>query len=522
VDGSGLALDWADEEQLHAYLNHESVMVQLAFGHNRLAAYRWLCDVGKISNIAGDYLKLPVEIRSLTHEQMADTAWSENEQRRGVNPYERAIAIEKRMKDFNWTQEQAADHLRMSRSAISNILRLLKLPQPVKEDLRQGNISERAALALMPLYELPQAIIERAEHDWNTTTKPTHIIADARTGQSSELVRERVEKIVTAFGVNLQLADWALDEEIEHSQAESLRCRGCSLRLKERNTCLDRDCFELKRRIWREAYLYKAQHAFETTHGVWLHIAEEDVALGHGATKFEYEPASKVHVIRKSGCENLRLMYTEFTYAREGSPSTLTDVGYPKAAIICRRRNGQCTCKNGMDHLHKTGQAPEPHPFRDPLPEEPTDIVEAPDHTAEEPATKHEPRSTSHVLSAGDLQEIARQARKDKAMYRSLAEQTIQRAAQQVAGLLVAGDVCAWRTLAKALLGWNWREEDSPNNTLALAQLVTHGIITEQTNSMDDRELPARLNRWLASKGLPELQPATLMDILGEEESQEA
>src|SRR3990172_7368145 len=70
--------------------------VQLAFGHNRLAAFRWLSEntSGNLpSGLAGDFSKMPVDVRELSDEQMGSLAWSENERRRDLNPIERARAV---------------------------------------------------------------------------------------------------------------------------------------------------------------------------------------------------------------------------------------------------------------------------------------------------------------------------------------------------------------------------------------------------------------------------------------------
>src|SRR3990170_2431627 len=100
--------------------DHGEWQVQLVFGHNRLAAFQKLHGEGY-----KDFDKMPVELRDVSDVEMADLAWAENERRRDHTPMDRALAIHKRIHDFGWTHEQVAEHLQVSRSAVTNALRLL-------------------------------------------------------------------------------------------------------------------------------------------------------------------------------------------------------------------------------------------------------------------------------------------------------------------------------------------------------------------------------------------------------------
>lgn len=106
-DGAPAAL-WGEDNQARL-LDLEHRTVQLAFGHNRLAAYRWLANAGLSDK--GNWSTMPVEIRALDDEQMAALAWSENEKRRDHTPVERARAIQARIEHFGWTHEETAERL---------------------------------------------------------------------------------------------------------------------------------------------------------------------------------------------------------------------------------------------------------------------------------------------------------------------------------------------------------------------------------------------------------------------------
>ena len=78
-----------------------------------------------------------------------EVALIENVQRKDLNPIEEAEAYEKLAKEFNLTQQEIALKVSKSREAVANSLRLVKLPQDIKESLRSGLISRAHARALL-------------------------------------------------------------------------------------------------------------------------------------------------------------------------------------------------------------------------------------------------------------------------------------------------------------------------------------------------------------------------------------
>ena len=178
----------------------EECQVQLAFGHNRLAAYKWLSELGPFSDIGGDWSSMPVELKPLSDEQMAAFAWSENEKRRELSPIERAQAIAMRIQDFGWSHEDAAENLGISRPSISNALRLLKLPDTLQDHLHTGEISERQAMALLPLYEQSDEMLAHASYQKDVRD----IIQRAISGESSDYLRENVNNMISEWKLYLQ------------------------------------------------------------------------------------------------------------------------------------------------------------------------------------------------------------------------------------------------------------------------------------------------------------------------------
>lgn len=94
---------------------------------------------------------VPVIIREASEQQRLELALIENVQRTDLTPLEAAEAYRQLADDFNLSHEQIAHQLGKSRVAISNTLRLLKLPNDVRHSLAVGEITEGHARALLSL-----------------------------------------------------------------------------------------------------------------------------------------------------------------------------------------------------------------------------------------------------------------------------------------------------------------------------------------------------------------------------------
>ncbi len=95
--------------------------------------------------------KIPALVRKIDDEQALALALIENLQREDLNPVEEAQALQTLRERFGFSQEQLAQKVGKSRSALANSLRLLQLSAQVMEELRQGRISSGHARALLAL-----------------------------------------------------------------------------------------------------------------------------------------------------------------------------------------------------------------------------------------------------------------------------------------------------------------------------------------------------------------------------------
>lgn len=95
--------------------------------------------------------EIPVVIREMSDEDAAVFALIENLQREDLNPVEEAEGIRSLIEEFGMTQEEAADRVGKSRTAVTNTLRLLKLPENILSMVAKGKITAGHARALISL-----------------------------------------------------------------------------------------------------------------------------------------------------------------------------------------------------------------------------------------------------------------------------------------------------------------------------------------------------------------------------------
>lgn len=126
-------------------------------------------DKGKYEIIAGErrfrasklagLTEVPVLIREVGDENAAVMALIENIQREDLNPLEEAQGVKRLLDEFGLTHEQAAQAIGRSRSATSNLLRLLNLAEPVRIMLLAGDVDMGHARALLSLDAAQQIML---------------------------------------------------------------------------------------------------------------------------------------------------------------------------------------------------------------------------------------------------------------------------------------------------------------------------------------------------------------------------
>ncbi|MFA4968590.1 MAG: ParB/RepB/Spo0J family partition protein [Sulfuritalea sp.] len=104
----------------------------------------------RAAQIAG-LAEVPVLIRDIPDDAALAMSLIENIQREDLNPLEEAAGLQRLIDEFKMTHQEAADAVGRSRSAASNLLRLLQLAKPAQDMLMAGDIEMGHARALLPL-----------------------------------------------------------------------------------------------------------------------------------------------------------------------------------------------------------------------------------------------------------------------------------------------------------------------------------------------------------------------------------
>ena len=156
----GALQELADSITVHGVLQPLLVRPLLSGGYQLIAGERrW-----RASRMAG-LKEVPVIIRELSDSEAMEIAIIENLQREDLNPLEEAEGLQALIDKCDYTQEQVAVSVGKSRPAIANALRLLKLPEEVRQMTKEGEISAGHARALLAfdnqaiMYEVAKQIV---------------------------------------------------------------------------------------------------------------------------------------------------------------------------------------------------------------------------------------------------------------------------------------------------------------------------------------------------------------------------
>ena len=107
--------------------------------------------------------EIPALIKELTDIEVLEIAIIENIQRSNLNPYEEALGYKQLLEKFNYTQEELASNLGKSRVYITNLTRLLNLPDSVLKFLKDGTITvghARALIGVDKALEIAKSIVK--------------------------------------------------------------------------------------------------------------------------------------------------------------------------------------------------------------------------------------------------------------------------------------------------------------------------------------------------------------------------
>jgi ParB family chromosome partitioning protein len=150
----------------------QPVVVRPEGSHFELVAgeRRW-----RAAQLAG-LQKIPAVVRELDAKSAAAIALIENIQREDLNPLEEAHAFLRLIEDFDLTHQQVADSVGRSRATVSNLLRLLDLADPVKQQVNDGLLNMGHARALLALIRHDQIEVAKLVVNRGLSVRETEML----------------------------------------------------------------------------------------------------------------------------------------------------------------------------------------------------------------------------------------------------------------------------------------------------------------------------------------------------------
>ena len=149
--------------------------------------------------------EVPVIVRDLSDLETAQIALIENLQREDLNPVEEALGFQKLQDDFGMKQDEISKTVGRSRSAVANSLRLLKLPEEIKELLIDGSITAGHARALLGFSDTEAMIIaaQRAAAGMLTVRQLEKMASESEKPKTEKKVPQQLESYYREMEISL-------------------------------------------------------------------------------------------------------------------------------------------------------------------------------------------------------------------------------------------------------------------------------------------------------------------------------
>lgn len=163
--------------------------------------------------------EVPVVIQDVSEDWALEMALIENIQREDLNPIEEAEAFRNLMDSFDLSQEEVAKRVGKDRSTVANSLRLLRLPEKVREDVMTSRLSMGHARALLSL-EIDDDIIEARDQ----------VVQKHLSVRETEALVKRIR----SFGAPKPKEKKENDPELVHLAGELKRALGTQVKIQSR------------------------------------------------------------------------------------------------------------------------------------------------------------------------------------------------------------------------------------------------------------------------------------------------
>ena len=170
----------------------QPLIVQEKDGYYEIIAGERRWRAAKMANLK----EIPVIIKKLTEQEIVEISLIENIQRENLNPIEEAIAYKRLLTEFNFKQDEVAERVSKSRTAVTNSMRLLKLNEKVQQMVIDDMISTGHARALLGISNLEkQYIVAQKIFDEKLSVRETEKLVKKIQQEKENKNTEKVSKI---------------------------------------------------------------------------------------------------------------------------------------------------------------------------------------------------------------------------------------------------------------------------------------------------------------------------------------
>jgi len=142
--------------------------------------------------------KVPVIVKEYTPQEVMEISLIENIQREDLNPIEEALAFKNLLEEFNLKQDEVAERVSKSRTAVTNSIRLLKLNEDVQQMVIDGMISTGHARALLSLEdkELQKITADKIFDEKLSVRETEKLVKDIQNGKAKKKRPEKVNSFI--------------------------------------------------------------------------------------------------------------------------------------------------------------------------------------------------------------------------------------------------------------------------------------------------------------------------------------
>jgi len=260
-----------------------------------------------------------------------------NDQRADLSPIERAKGYQKLADEHGLSDSDIARQVSKSRSLVANTRRLLQLPPERQAQIAAGELSERQAMALLSLYQLPQSVQEKLANVYHTKD-----LTDNPHKLTSDQIRDQLKRGLDYIAAGIKL--FTPGEEMGGPGVRHSICTDCPFYLKvfsQDPRCTDGECNQAKRNEWKRRQLEQAK----TLTG--LNFADPGKKLPYGRyTDFFGSDMTIIEHAQTTGCPHLVLKCNEY---ESMSPRPEGVSGFIEYICLHPGKGDACLCKQTIN-----------------------------------------------------------------------------------------------------------------------------------------------------------------------------